>query len=258
MDSVTIRFYARLNRFLPKHQRQQSLERFFKGTPSAKDIIESCGVPHTEVDLILADGCPAGFSHPVKNGERIAVYPLFTDLDISGITQVRPEPPDDGEIRFVLDGHLGKLASLLRLAGFDTRYLNDTDDSMLADVSAVEKRYLLTRDRNLLKRKKVVYGYHIESTDPEEQLLDVLRRFGLFGRMRPFERCLLCNATLEPVEKESVLERIPPKVAAFCDEYARCPACGRVYWAGSHYDQMSAYLDWIREKRGGRNIEDTQ
>lgn len=156
MSQVTIRCYAELNDFLPRQRRYRSFTHPWPGRTSIKDLIESLGIPHTEIDLILVNGKSVDFSYLVQPGDRISVYPVFESIDITPLVRVRPRPLR--EPRFVLDTHLGKLASYLRLLGFDTVYQNDADDATLARISATEHRILLTQDRGLLKRRLVTHG----------------------------------------------------------------------------------------------------
>lgn len=237
---VSVRFYAELNDFLPAQRRHQTLELTLRERDSVKDVIESAGVPHTEVDLVLAAGESVDFGYRVRDGDRISVYPAFRTLDVAAETRVRP--PALAEARFVLDIHLGRLATQLRLLGFDCLYWNDADDPTLARVSQEEERILLTRDRGLLKRRNVTYGYHVWETNPERQVLEVLRRFRLFDAVRPFSRCLHCNGPVRPVSKEAVLDRLEPKTRLYYDEFGQCAACERVYWKGSHYGQMASLV----------------
>ena len=136
--SVTIRFYGELNDFLPLERRQRDIAVSFVVAPSAKDSIESLGVPHTEVDLILANGVSVDFGYRLADHDRISVYPVFERLDIGGVTRVRPEPLR--RISFVADAHLGALARRLRLLGFDTLYDHDWPDDVLALTSATQRR----------------------------------------------------------------------------------------------------------------------
>jgi len=241
MANVIIRFYGELNDFLPKPQRQLPLSHSISGSPTVKEVIESLEVPHTEVDLVLVDGTTAGFGRQLKGGEIISVYPAFRSLDISHVTLVRPEPLK--ETRFVLDVHLGKLASYLRMAGFDSVYSTEASDEQLAEISAAEGRILLTFDRGLLKRKNVIYGCCVRSRQPKEQFMEVIRRFGLENSIRPFTRCMSCNGVLEPVPREEVLDRIPERVKDFAEEFTMCRSCGRIYWKGTHYDRMVKFIE---------------
>ena len=240
MPQATLRFYAELNDFLLPEDRDRSVERPFTVRPSIKDLIEAAGVPHTEVDLLLVNGESVDFAYPVRDGDRISVYPVFESLDIAAVTRVRPEPLR--KLRFVLDVHLGRLASYLRLAGFDTVYRNDFDDTELAGIAA-GGRVLLTRDQGLLKRRAVTRGYWLRATAPRTQLAEVLRRFDLSGAVRPFCRCLRCNARVRHVPKADVVTELPPRTRQYYDEFFRCQGCDRIYWRGGHFDTLRALLE---------------
>ena len=179
-------------------------------------MIEAIGVPHTEVDLILANGESVDFDYLVENGDYVSVYPVFESVDITPLLRVRPRPLR--VVRFVLDVHLGRLATYLRMIGFDALYPADYRDEELARISAEEQYILLTRDRGLLKRGQVTHGYWVRATEPRRQLVEVLRRFDLFGQTAPFRRCLRCNSLLEPVRKEEIVGRLPPKIRQCYDE----------------------------------------
>lgn len=231
-----LRFYAELNDFLPPERRQKTFRHAFSGQPTVKDLIESLGVPHTEVDLILVNGASVDFTHRAAGGDRISVFPVFEALDITPLLRVRPEPLR--EPRFVLDTHLGRLAAYLRMLGFDARYRNSFTDEELAEISAREHRILLTRDRGLLKRAVVTHGYLVRSEEAHRQIREVLSRFDLAASINPFSRCMRCNEALKKASLDEVREQVPEKVQQHCSEYSRCPGCGRVYWKGSHYRKM--------------------
>ncbi len=239
--SAEFRFYAELNDFLPLTRQQRTFTYVFDLRAPVKDMIESMGVPHPEVDLILANGESVDFSYSVQNGDRISVYPMFESIDITPVLRVRPKPLR--KTRFVLDVHLGRLATFLRMLGFDTLYRNDYDDAELAIISSSEGRILLTRDRGLLKRSIVTHGYCLRTTNPRRQLTEVLSRFDLFGAIHPFQRCLSCNGTLESVAKAAILDRLPPKTRQYYNEFRRCQACDRIYWQGSHYKRMQKFIE---------------
>src|ERR1700730_15977592 len=161
-DSAEFRFYEEVNDFLSDGGREIDRAR------SVKDAIESVGVPHTEVDLILVDGRSVDFAHLLRGGERVAVYPMFEALDISPVVRLRPRALRDP--RFVADGHLGKLARHLRMAGFDTLWTNHWNDDEIVQISAVQKRTILTRDKGMLRRREVERGYFVRATESEAQL----------------------------------------------------------------------------------------
>lgn len=239
---VICRFYGELNDFLSPEQRRKAFAHPLLLPASVKDVIESMGVPHTEVDLVLVNSAPVGFSYRVRTGDYISVYPGFTSVDVSSLLRLRA-PLND--IRFVVDTHLGRLATYLRMFGFDALYETSCDDQELSRISARESRILLTRDRGLLRRGEVIYGYFVRATEPRRQLREVLRRFSLFRSITPFERCLRCNAQLRPISKESILDRLPPRTAQCYQEFQICPDCDRLYWPGSHYEHMRRFLEHV-------------
>jgi len=187
MPRAFLRFYAELNEFLPENIRQTESNYSFEDRISVKEMIESLGVPHTEVDLILVDGHSVGSSYVVRDGERISVYPVFEALNIAPLVRLRPRPLR--VVRFVVDRHLGELAASLRLLSFDVLYRNDHDEEILIQISVADKRILLTRDRDLLSRKEITHGYCVHATDPEQQLREVIERFDLSGFVKPFTPC---------------------------------------------------------------------
>jgi len=239
---AVFRYYAELNDFLPLARRSVSFTHSFALPASVKDMIESMGVPHTEVDLILLNGTPVDFCHPVQDGDRISVYPAFHSLDTRSLLQLRTRLQDR---RFVLDTHLGRLARYLRMLGLDAAYETDSEDQKLAQISHHEGRILLTRDRGLLKRGEVVHGYFVRAMEPKLQVVEVLRRFDLFPNIAPFRRCIACNTRLQSVAKETILERLPSDTRRRYDEFRICPSCNRIYWEGSHYEKMQRFIQRI-------------
>lgn len=246
MNCISIRFYGVLNDLLQPDQRYKAFSHAFNGQPSVKDLIESLGVPHPEVDLLLIDGQSADFSTQLHGGERLAVYPVFKNLDIAAVSLVRPAPLP--AYRFTLDVHLGKLAAYLRMVGFDAHYSNAASKHQLVDDSVTDVRILLTFDRALLMRKEIRYGYIVRSRTPALQLAEVLDRFQLADRLRPFEKCMRCNGDLIAVAKEDVFARLPPNISETMNEFHICPSCGRIYWQGTHYRRMHAFIRQMMEK----------
>ena len=244
MAEARFRFYAELNDFLPAERRHAEFTYEFSDFAQVKDRIESFGVPHTEVDLILVNGEPVDFAYRVRDGDRVSVYPVFESFDIAPLARLRPEPLRDPQ--FVLDTHLGRLAAYLRMMGFDALYQNRCADDTLAGVSRGQRRILLTRDVGLLKRGAVTHGYFVRETDSRRQLEEVVRRFDVARLAKPFSRCMRCNTLLEPVSKEEVREGLPPRAAALSGGFHRCPGCGRVYWPGSHYDRLRRLVESAR------------
>lgn len=233
------RFYEELNAFLAPALRRRSFLHAFDDTPAVKDRIESLGVPHTEVDLILVDGEPASFGRRLHGGERVAVYPVFECFDVSGLGGLRPRPLR--EPRFALDVHLGRLARYLRLLGFDALYRNDFSDNALLDLARDERRVVLTRDTGLLKRAELTHGAFVHATDPRRQLREVIDRFQLASRIAPFTRCARCNAPVAPITPEEA-DDAPPAVARDTMTFSRCTGCRQLYWRGSHPSRLQQRL----------------
>ncbi|MCS7314291.1 MAG: Mut7-C RNAse domain-containing protein [Bryobacterales bacterium] len=242
MPQAWFRFYGELNDFLPPSRRQKAFPHRFDLSAPVKDMIEGLGVPHPEVELILANGESVGFHYLVRDGDRISVFPVFESLDIGPLVRVRPAPLRHP--RFVLDAHLGKLAAYLRLLGFDSIYRSDASDHELANLAG-EGRILLTRDAGLLKHGSVTHGYYVRETEPRRQAAEVVRRFQLERWIEPFTRCLRCNGLLERLEGDPP-PSIPAAVRQRHTEFWRCPGCGRHYWKGSHYRRMQ---EWVRAIR---------
>jgi len=238
---VVVRLYGALSDFVASSRRGVAFDCALGERRSVKDLLESIGVPHCEIAFVLVDGESVAFEHVVAGGERIAAYPYFSELDATGLVAAGPPLPTDG--RFVLDGHLGRLAAYLRAAGFDVRHDRDADDESIARAGADEDRVVLTRDVGLLKRAIVRHGWFVRSTFPAEQLADVLRRFRLADSARPFTRCVRCNAPLVAATPDEARAAIPPRVAARFDEFSWCPSCGRTFWRGTHHARLAALID---------------
>lgn len=241
--SACFRFYEELNDFLPRHRRKQENRYAFNGHPAIKDSIEAQGVPHTEVDLIVVNGVSVGFDYPLMHGDRAAVYPVFESLDISPIVRLREAPLR--RTAFILDVHLGKLARILRLLGFDTLYRTDYDDPEIIRLALAEHRIILTRDRRMLHDLRITHARWLHSTNSEEQAREVIERFQLEDAIRRFVRCPACNGLIEPVEKETILGELEPLTKKYYSEFFRCLDCRKIYWKGSHYDSIVDKLDTI-------------
>ena len=241
MNLAYFRFYEELNDFLNKERRKVTFTYEFTGNPSVKDAIEAIGVPHVEVDLVVVNGESVDFSYRLNDKDNVSVYPVFEALDIKSIVRLREMPLR--ETKFILDVHLGRLAKYLRLCGFDTTFSNLYDDREIIDTAASEKRIILTRDKQLLKDKRVTHGYWIRSQNHNEQLREVFVRFDLKDRLALFSRCIRCNTILEEVSKEKIKARLQADTSRYFSKFMRCPDCDRIFWEGSHYDNMKVIID---------------
>lgn len=248
MPFATIYFHGELNDFLQKERRWIPFEVEFNGHETVKHLIEVLGVPHPEVEVILINDVSVEFGYQPDSGDRIEVFPSIDGVDVSVIICLKPEPLK--VIRFVLDSHLGKLATYLRLLGFDTRYQNNYEDTKLAEISHQETRILLTRDRGLLKRSVVTYGYCVREKSPRKQLTEIVDRFDLASKAKPFSRCANCNGVLGAVDKVKILDRLSPKTKHYYNDFRICDTCDQIYWKGSHFESMEKFFhEVLNEQR---------
>ena len=243
MVTAIFRFYEELNDFLPPERRKRAFACRCARAATAKHMIEALGVPHTEVELVLINGESVGFERQLEDGDRVAVYPRCETLDVTPLLRVRTHALR--VTRFVADAHLGGLARLLRMAGFDTLYDNHFRDSEIAAISAREGRIVLTRDRDLLKRREITHGCYVHTLKSEQQLREIFERLDLGRSARPFSLCLHCNAPLHPIDKTLVQQRVAPAVQDRYERFTVCDICGRVFWEGSHWQRMRALLDGV-------------
>lgn len=239
---IVLRFHGDLQIFLRKGARGAELNRSLREKTAVKDAIEACGVPHPEIELILCGGKAVGFDHQLAGSAVIDVYPFGNTPSRFASSRLQQTRVD----RFVVDGHLGKLARDLRLLGFDAAYDRGADDRALLNVALLEERALLTRDRRLLMHRVLEDGYYPRSQDSEQQTVEVVRRFCLADRVRPYTRCLRCNAALERVPKAEISAELEPLTKAYYHDFRRCCGCGAVYWAGSHFEKLEARIARIR------------
>ena len=212
---------------------------------SIKDAVEAVGVPHCEIGEVrrLEPGGPGDsldLGKPVRDGD---------------VLEVRPQPPRSlAEPRFLCDRHLGKLARLLRILGFDTLWSDSWTEPEIVRRGVNEQRLVLSRSRALLKRKEMDRAQLIVSDDPDVQAAEVLRRWLLAGQARLFGRCSRCNGALRPVAKAEVAARIPPKTARWLDEYYLCGDCDQLFWKGTHVTALTGRLERILAPCGGSNL----
>lgn len=241
--TVRLRFHGDLSCFLRSPRAQLPLvEKRLHEKTSVKDVIESCGVPHTEVDLIVAKDAPVGFSHQLLADAEIDVFPVPAPPELFPASRLQ----ERGLKRFVADGHLGKLVRDLRLLGFDIIYDNNATDEALLAVAAAEERALLTRDRRLLMHGVLRHGYCPRSHLHEEQTREVIARFSLGQAINPWTRCVHCNGLLAPVDKAEIFEQLEPLTKIYYQEFCRCAVCAKIYWPGSHFGKLQARIERIR------------
>ncbi|MEU9151011.1 Mut7-C RNAse domain-containing protein [Streptomyces sp. NPDC048417] len=217
--------------FVPHARRTGAHPLTVDGVSTLGHVIESLGVPLTEVGALVVDGREVPAAHIPADGESVAVRAVR-----------RPQKVPGAPLRFLLDVHLGTLARRLRLLGVDTAYEStDIGDPALSARSAAEKRVLLSRDRGLLRRRELWAGGYVYSTSPDEQLHDVLDRFA--PELRPWTRCTACNGLLRKATKEEVADQLKGGTQKSYDVFAQCTECGRAYWKGAHHQQLEAIVE---------------
>jgi hypothetical protein len=243
MVRATFRFYEELNDFLPPARRGRDITTPCARAATAKHMIEALGVPHTEVELVLVNGASVGFDRLLADGDRVAVYPKFEAFDIAPLLRVRDRPLR--VTRFVSDAHLGGLAHLLRMTGFDTLYDNRFEDGQIERIAGEQERIVLTRDRELLKRRGISHGMYVRALRSAEQLREVFARLDLARSARPFTLCLACNAPLAPIDKADAEPALPSAVRANYERFSTCTVCRRIFWEGSHWRRMRAMIDTL-------------
>lgn len=226
---------------VPRHG---SLDKILREKTSVKDVIESCGVPHPEVDLILIDGSPVDFAFQLRHEHEVEIFGVLDSAECFQNARLQTR----AIARFVADGHLGKLTRLLRLLGIDVAYDHSADDRKLLEIAVTETRALLTRDRRLLMHSILEHGYYPRSQAPDNQAVEVVRRFDLASVFAPYTRCLHCNAVLKSVAKAEVFAQLEPLTQIYYDDFRRCSGCGRIYWPGSHFAKLQASIAELRIK----------
>jgi uncharacterized protein with PIN domain len=242
--TVRLNLHGDLDFFVRSESHPQRIERCLREKTSVKDVIESCGVPHPEVDLILVSGQPVDFHYTLGTDADIELYPVgarileFKEQRLQTITARH----------FVADGHLGQLVRNLRLLGFDIAYDPKADDVQLLHVMEGENRALLTRDRRLLMHAVVKTGYYPRSQNADEQTVEVIRRFNLLDSIAPFTRCIRCNGLLRNVSKADIVERLEPLTNIYYEQFQRCTDCAQIYWPGSHFSKLQERLETIRAR----------
>ncbi len=229
-------FAPELRFFLAPRRRDTVLHARADSTSTLAHLVQSHGVPMTEVGTLLLDGIPVEPGTIPAPGQRIDITPVT-------YPQATPLP-----LRFLLDVHLGTLARRLRLLGLDTAYDNDRDDPSLFQQANSERRVLLTRDRGLLSRAGLRAGAHIRHMRPDDQLREVLERF--VPDLAPWTRCPACNGVLVGTDKQRVAAELQAGTRAAFDAFARCSACDRVYWPGAHHSHLAEIVRTAQETVG--------
>ena len=147
--------------------------------------------------------------------------------------------------RFVADRMIGRLARMLRLLGYDTVYQPELKPTGLTELALREDRIILTRGETRLRFPGVTNVFSVRSEHPSEQLREVVAEFSLDPKLGLWTRCTVCNGAISPVAKEKIKDLVKPKVYEIYSDFYRCEGCGRVYWHGSHVEQILKNLSHV-------------
>lgn len=229
MQTVVLTFDSNLTPLLPQALRGHPVARAWADGATLKHAIEALGVPHTEVGQVLVDGRPMALE---------AMLPARGYIAVSAAEPLLPTAP----LHFLCDAHLGATARLLRMAGFDTAYDNNYADAAIEALANGEDWIVLSRDRELLKRRGIRRGAFIRAREPQAQMREIVMRLRLADVARPFSRCLECNVPLRMLRPEEASASVPPRVRERQRLFSTCDVCRRVYWPGSHWARMNAVL----------------
>ncbi len=240
LKRITIRCYAGLNDFLSPIRKQRNFPLLVKTPVTVREVIESLGIPLSEIDLILVNSEPETFEKRLYEYDHVSLYPAFENINIDSVSKIRK--PRARSFSFILDAHLGKLAKYLRMLGFDTLYRNDYGDREILEIASDENRIILSRDKLLLKVNKKAQGYFVRATEKHEQLIEIVKKFDLCKQFRSFTRCMTCNGLLVKKDKSEITDKIDKDTARIFSEFFYCENCDKVFWKGSHFERMEKFI----------------
>jgi hypothetical protein len=244
---IHLRFYEELNDYLPPGKRKVEFEHAFEGHLSILDLLRVFNIPPEKVDLVLADGTSVDFSHRLRDGERISLYPVFELLDIRSVSRLRPIPLR--ETKFLAGAGLHGLARHLRLCGFDTCERENAGPDELIRLAEAEGRILLLRGAGVSRQGAASRIWCARVGKPRLQLLEVLEGLDLFRSIIPLSRCPSCNHPLGLSGKQGEEQAGQP--ARPLQLPLRCFSCGRQLGQGPHFDRLLRWLERVTGSRTG-------
>ncbi len=240
-DQVHLRFYEELNRYLPKEKRKRQFDYHITKAVTIQEVLNDLGVPSSEIDLLLVNGESAGLDFVLHGNEHVSVYPRFERFNINDLTKIREKPLR--ELKFICDSHLGKLSKYLRMLGFDTLFANQNSIDQIIELSLSQNRIILSRNHRLVKHRLVTRSLWVRSFDPLEQIRDVVFQLDLQNSISPLTRCIVCNGRLEKIGKDKIQNRLEEETANNFNDFYICRQCGKIYWKGSHYNNMLTLIE---------------
>lgn len=234
-DPQCVKAWVRLARplwlFVARRHRKPEIAVSHDGTATLGHLVESLGVPLTEVGTLFVNGVPS---------------PPRTQPGADAVLSVLPihRPQQLPSTRFLLDVHLGALARRLRLLGINAEYRNDATDDELIERAEAEHRVLLTQDRGLLRRRVLWAGAYVHGWQPDDQLADILNRFEL--PLAPWTRCMACNGSLHAVSKKDIEAHLEAGTKRTYEMFVRCDSCGKIFWQGAHNRRLNTIVAMAR------------
>lgn len=257
-DLLRLRLHGDIRDLLNRELRGEEVIHYrLSRRASIKDIIESLGIPHTEIGAIATGDRQLDFFYIPESGEQIDIWTNSRRFPPTAPAPLRPEPLPS--CRFLVDINAARCAGLLRMAGFDTASVRESaalcSKTDIADSGVAEKRILISRDRELLKLRQVVFGRLLRAQHPYDQLVEIIELYGLHSELAPFSRCMKCNHLLTPVAKETIMDRLEPLTKRYYSSFKQCGSCSSIYWQGSHHQHMLKRLEplLINQKSPGEH-----
>jgi hypothetical protein len=236
MSTVHVRFFEELNQYLSIDQRKKWIDISTGEGTTLQNLLNTLKIPISEVELIIVNGHSQRLDYVLQSGDRLAVYPKFESFDIHEHVQFREHPLRNP--KFLCDNHLGKLCKYLRMIGFDCLFEQLSGHPHLITQSNKENRIILSRDQKRNQYPAITHFILITSSHPSDQVKQVIRQLSLENFISPLSRCLRCNTPLVTVPKKQILHKLEPETARDFHEFFQCTQCQRIYWKGSHYENM--------------------
>lgn len=146
-------------------------------------------------------------------------------------------------MKFIADITLGKLTKWLRILGYDTVFYRGGIDQSFFETAKAEGRVALTRKQKLGQRRLPAPVLVISHDRVADQIKEVVEKLDLSGKTGQwFTRCINCNRELTVVRREEAAAYVPAYVLENYDVFQVCLSCKRVFWPGTHKENMQRFL----------------
>lgn len=157
------------------------------------------------------------------------------------------------DAKFVIDTNVGRLARWLRMMGYDAVLFQELDDGLMVKLALAQGRIIITKDSEFMKRRAVtlrrVKAVLVTGDDPDQQMRKVISELNLDTHFKPFTRCLECNTILLPRDRQGIESEVPPRVYEKQAQFMECPGCHRLFWQGTHWEDMCRKLEQFESQR---------